>query len=44
VGSFKIERPGRYTLVVKPRTKPGPAVMDLRQVRLVPAQRTDAKP
>ena len=44
VGNFKIAWPGRYTLVVKPRTKPGPAVMDLRQVLLVPAPRVDAKP
>lgn len=36
IGTFRFERPGRYTLQVKPRTKPGVAVMDLRQVRLVP--------
>jgi len=38
IGSAKIDKPGRYTLRVKPRTKPGPAVMDLRAVRLVPQQ------
>ncbi len=27
---------GKYTLTVKPKTKPGAAVMDLREVRLVP--------
>jgi hypothetical protein len=30
-------KPGRYTLNVKPLTKPGVAVMDLRQVTLKPA-------
>jgi len=34
-GRFKLE-PGRHTLQVKPKTKPGVAVMDLREVRLVP--------
>ena len=36
IGEIKISQPGRYTLSVKPRTKPGPAVMDLREVRLIP--------
>jgi len=36
IGTVQIARPGRYTLTVKPRSKPGPAVMDLRQVRLIP--------
>ena len=36
VGTLKIERPGRHTLIVKPKTKPGVAVMDLRQVVLKP--------
>ena len=27
---------GKHTVTVKPKTKPGPAVMDLREVRLVP--------
>jgi arylsulfatase A-like enzyme len=36
IGSVTIEQPGRHTLTVKPRTKPGVAVMDLREVRLVP--------
>ena len=43
VGTLNIAQPGRYTLAVKPRSKPGPAVMDLRQVRLVPAP-TASKP
>ncbi len=38
VGSFTFTRPGRHTLSVKPRTKPGVAVMDLRQVTLKPRQ------
>jgi arylsulfatase A-like enzyme len=37
MGSVTIAEPGRYTLTVKPRTKPGPAVMDLRSVRLLPS-------
>jgi len=36
IGTLKIDKPGRYTLEVRPRKKPGPAVMDLREVRLVP--------
>jgi arylsulfatase A-like enzyme len=36
IGTVKIDQPGRYTLTVKPRKKPGAAVMDLREVRLVP--------
>ncbi len=36
IGSVSLPA-GRYTLSVKPRTKPGAAVMDLRQVRLVSA-------
>jgi arylsulfatase A-like enzyme len=38
IGTVKIDQPGRYTLSVKPRKKPGLAVMDLREVRLSPAQ------
>jgi len=36
LGRITIAQPGRHTLTVKPLTKPGPAVMDLRQIRLVP--------
>jgi arylsulfatase A-like enzyme len=36
LGVVTLPRPGRYELTVKPKTKPGPAVMDLRQVTLVP--------
>jgi arylsulfatase A len=36
VGELKLEKPGRYTLSVKAKTKPGPAVMDLRQIVLKP--------
>ena len=35
-GTLKVEKAGRYTLTVKPKNKPGVAVMDLREVRLVP--------
>ncbi len=35
IGKVQLDRPGRYTLAVKPRSKPGAAVMDLRQVRLL---------
>jgi arylsulfatase A-like enzyme len=38
MGTVKIDEPGRYTLSVKPRKKPGVAVMDLREVRLAPAR------
>ncbi len=37
VGTLVIDKPGRHTLTVKPRTKPGVAVMDLRRVVLTPA-------
>ena len=35
LGSLKLPA-GKHTLTVKPKTKPGGAVMDLREVRLVP--------
>ena len=38
VGTLKIEKAGRHTLTVKAKTKPGVAVMDLRQVVLKPAK------
>ena len=31
---LNIEKAGRYTLTVKAKTKPGVAVMDLRQITL----------
>jgi arylsulfatase A len=34
LGTFRMNQPGRYTLTVKARTKPGLAVMDLRSVTL----------
>jgi len=34
IGQLRFEKPGRYTLSVRPKTKPGVAVMDLRQVVL----------
>lgn len=37
IGTVKLDEPGRYTLTVKPKSKPGVAVMDLRQVTLTPA-------
>jgi arylsulfatase A len=38
VGTLKIEKAGRYTLTVRAKTKPGVAVMDLRQIVLKPAK------
>jgi hypothetical protein len=38
IGELAIEKAGRYTLKVKPKTKPGVAVMDLRQVKLSPVR------
>ncbi len=34
IGEMSFEKAGRYTLTVKPKSKPGPAVMDLPQVVL----------
>jgi arylsulfatase A len=36
VGVLKLDKVGRYTLTVKAKTKPGVAVMDLRQIVLKP--------
>ncbi|MDX1965983.1 MAG: sulfatase-like hydrolase/transferase [Planctomycetaceae bacterium] len=36
LGEVTFAAPGRHTLVVAPKTKPGPAVMDLRQMVLTP--------
>ena len=41
IGELKLEKPGRYTLKVKPKTKPGVAVMDLREVKLTPVKPRD---
>jgi len=38
VGTVILDAPGKYVLSVKPRKKPGAAVMDLRQVTLKPAE------
>jgi len=38
VGTLKLEKAGRYTMSVKAKTKPGPAVMDLRQIVLKPVK------
>lgn len=38
IGEVRIEKPGRYTLAVKPRRKAGAAVMDLREVKLTPVK------
>lgn len=38
IGTVKISRPGTYTLEVRPVNKAAGAVMDLRQVRLLPAE------
>src|ERR1041384_1428884 len=39
IGSFKFDKPGNYSLQVKPITKPGLAVMDLRSITLTPLRR-----
>jgi hypothetical protein len=36
VGTVKLAKPGRYRVAVKAKTKPGVAVMDLRQIVLKP--------
>ena len=36
VGTLTVEKAGRHTLTVRAKTKPGPAVMDLRQIVLKP--------
>ena len=36
IGNVTLDKPGRYTLVVRPNTKAKAAVMDLRQVVLKP--------
>ncbi len=38
IGTVKLDKPGKYTLTVRPKTKPGVAVMDLRQVTLKPVK------
>lgn len=38
IGEMTFDQPGRYTLTVKPKSKPGPAVMDLPQVVLKTAK------
>ena len=37
IGTVKLEKPGRYTVTVTPKTKAAAAVMDLRLVTLKPA-------
>jgi hypothetical protein len=37
IGALEFEQPGRYRLSVRPKKKPGVAVMDLREVTLRPA-------
>jgi arylsulfatase A-like enzyme len=36
IGQVQIDKAGRHSLEIRPQKKPGPAVMDVRQVRLVP--------
>ena len=38
IGEVMLGQPGRYTLTVKPQTKPGVAVMDVRQISLLPVE------
>lgn len=39
IGKLTFDKPGRYTLTVQPKTKPGIAVMDLRSVTLTPVEK-----
>jgi hypothetical protein len=41
IGQVKLDKPGRYTLTVRPRSKAKAAVMDLRQVTLAPVEKGD---
>lgn len=36
IGKVKVEKAGRHTLTIRPRTKAKAAVMDVRRVRLIP--------
>lgn len=38
IGEVAIEKPGRYTLTIKPKMKKAAAVMDVREVRLKPVK------
>ena len=38
LGEITLDKPGRYELRIKPVKKPGPAVMDIRQARLIPVK------
>jgi len=38
IGELRFEKPGNYSLSVKPVSKPGLAVMDLRSVTLLPSR------
>ena len=38
VGRVTLDKPGRLTLTVTPKSKPGAAVMDLRQITLTPVK------
>lgn len=38
IGELSFDQPGRYTLTVRAKSKPGPAVMDLPQVMLQPVK------
>jgi arylsulfatase A-like enzyme len=39
IGTVRLDKPGRYTLTVKPKTKAKGAVMDLRSVALKPLEK-----
>ncbi|MCZ2342573.1 MAG: sulfatase-like hydrolase/transferase [Bacteroidales bacterium] len=39
IGTITIEKPGRHTLTVAPQSKPGIAVMDLREIVLKPVRK-----
>jgi arylsulfatase A len=38
IGQVTLDKPGRHSLEIRPQKKPGPAVMDVREVRLIPVK------
>ena len=43
IGTVTLDKPGRYTLTVKPKKKAAAAVMDLRSVTLKPVAKGKSK-
>ncbi len=44
IGRISIAKPGRHALEIRPQKKPGAAVMDVRQVRLLPVAPASRRP